>query len=66
MEPCRVCHFQPVPDDVAVQGSDGLIVCLACYGDLTETRIVMPKELRRDLEALLAELPVGPSPYGGR
>ncbi len=59
MQTCRVCHFEPVPDDVAVRGSDGFVVCLACYGTLTETRLIMPKELRRDVEAVLAELPAG-------
>ncbi len=66
MEPCRVCHFEPALDDIAVHGTDGLVVCLACYGDLTETRTVMPKELRRDLEVLLAEIPVNSSPHSER
>ncbi len=57
MQTCRVCHFEVVPDDVAVEGSDGLVVCLACYCHLAETRRVMPKELRRDVEACLAEMP---------
>ncbi len=57
MRTCRVCHFEAVLDDVAVEGSDGLVVCLACYGHLTETRRTMPKDLRRDIQACLAELP---------
>ncbi len=64
MQPCRVCHFEPVPDDVAVQGTDGFVVCLACYGDLTETRLLLPKELRRELEAILADLPLGSGTHG--
>ncbi len=64
MQTCRVCHFEPVPDDVAVQGTDGFVVCLACYGGLTETRLPMPKDLRRDLEALLTERSIGTGAQG--
>jgi hypothetical protein len=58
MNRCQVCHFETVPDDIAVEAPNGLVVCLVCYGHLTETRLPMPKELRREVEACLQELVV--------
>jgi hypothetical protein len=56
MHRCAVCHFETNPDDIAVEGAGGLLVCLVCYGHLTETRIAVPKGLRRELETCLRDL----------
>lgn len=56
MNRCCICHFVPQVDDIAVEAAGGLTVCLACYGNQTETRLQMPKELRRELESCLREL----------
>lgn len=56
MHQCEVCHFETLADDVAIEASNRLVVCLACYGRLTDTRLAMPKGLRREIEDCLREL----------
>ncbi len=55
---CIICRFDVPQDDVALrpQGTDGRCVCLSCYGCETETWAAMPKPLRRELIAIMAEL----------
>ena len=50
---CVICHFETELDDV-VAHSSGRCVCLRCYGRETGTERQMPKQLRRELSALLA------------
>jgi recombinational DNA repair protein (RecF pathway) len=53
---CTLCHFDAPLDDAAVLRADGSCICLRCYGRETETGKRMPKALRRQLIAVLAEL----------
>ena len=56
MHLCTLCHFEAPLDDAAVLRADGSCICLRCYGRETETSLRMPKLLRRQLIAALAEL----------
>jgi hypothetical protein len=56
MHRCNVCHFETVMDDVAVESSGGLVVCLVCYGNLTGTRLALSKQMRRGLDACLSDI----------
>ena len=52
---CQLCRFETHLDDVALRrGEDGCI-CLGCYGRETGTARRMPKALRRELIAVLAD-----------
>ena len=53
---CMLCQFEAPLDDAAVLRADGCCICLRCYGRETETSLRMPKLLRRQLIAALAEL----------
>ena len=54
---CIICRFETELDDVAVTGgSAARCVCLRCYGRETGTARPMPKALRRELIATLAEV----------
>jgi len=50
---CVICHFETELDDVVAQSS-GKCVCLRCYVRETGAERPMPKELRRELAALLS------------
>jgi hypothetical protein len=56
MQTCIICHFTTEQDDVVVGTGAGRCVCLRCYGRETATARPMPKALRRDVIAALAEL----------
>ncbi len=54
---CIICRFETELDDVAVMGGSAeRCVCLRCYGRETATARPMPKALRRELIATLAEV----------
>jgi hypothetical protein len=51
---CQLCRFETPLDDVALRrGEDGCI-CLACYGRATNSALLMPKTLRRQISRALA------------
>ena len=56
MEQCRVCHFEMLLDDVAVESRTGRAVCLRCYARLTETERRLPRKLSLELEACASGL----------
>jgi hypothetical protein len=60
MYTCSICHFDGYAlDDVAVPHRDGrTCICLGCHGRLTGSALRMPKDLRRQVMALLATLDV--------
>jgi hypothetical protein len=55
MTTCTICRFETELDDVAVPMS-GSCICLRCFGRETGSARPMPKALRRELIAALAEL----------
>lgn len=61
---CKVFHFEAVLDDVAVESSGGMVVCLGCYSRLALSPLPVPRNLRLQIEECL-NLPVG-SPGDGR
>ena len=56
METCRVCQFEMVLDDTAIESITGKPVCLRCYARLTNTERPMPRLLREQLAACVAEI----------
>ncbi len=52
---CAICHFETPLDDVELLAVDGRCVCLRCYCRETESTVAMPKPLRKELIAVLAE-----------
>ncbi len=56
MTTCIICRFGTELDDVAVAGAGGRCVCLRCYARETETARPMPKSLRREVTAALADV----------
>ena len=56
METCRICHFETVLDDTAMESESGRPVCLRCYGRLTGTQLAMPRKLREQIEACIGSL----------
>jgi len=50
---CKVCHFDVVLDDVAVESPGGLFVCIGCYARLTERVLSIPRKLRIQIEQCL-------------
>ena len=56
MDRCRVCHFEMLLDDVAVESTTGRAVCIRCYARLTETEHRLPRKLSLELEACAAGL----------
>ena len=52
---CSICRFATELDDVVARTAKGCI-CLRCFGRETDSALVMPKPLRRQLIAALAEL----------
>jgi hypothetical protein len=55
MSTCAICHFETNPDDVVVKNGRGLCVCLRCFNRETGNELRMPKLLRRQVIAALAE-----------
>jgi hypothetical protein len=55
MTTCTICRFATELDDVAV-ATPGGGVCLRCFGRETGSARPMPKALRRQLIAALADL----------
>lgn len=63
---CRICRFDTELDDVVLRRDAGWCVCLRCYGRETGSARAMPKPLRQQLIALMAEpvaAPTAPSPF---
>ena len=56
---CAICSFPTYLDDVVVRLKDCRCVCLRCFARETGGTLRMPAELRRDLEASLAEHHIG-------
>ena len=56
MDTCRICHFEMPLDDTAIESATARPVCLRCYGRLTGTDLAMPRKLRLELEACVADL----------
>lgn len=52
---CSICRFETELDDVVTRTAKGCI-CLRCFGRETGSAVVMPKPLRREVIAALAEL----------
>ncbi|MHB8574004.1 MAG: hypothetical protein ACYDCQ_01610 [Dehalococcoidia bacterium] len=50
---CVICRFEAVIDDVVLATASGQCVCLRCYCRETGSTRTMPKDLRRDLVAVL-------------
>jgi hypothetical protein len=59
MATCTICRFETELDDVVVGGHTGWCVCLRCFTRETGNVRPMPKGLRRELIAALAEIEVG-------
>jgi hypothetical protein len=55
---CILCHFEEPLDDAVLTWPDGACLCLRCFGRETNSSRRMPKKLRRELIATLAELEV--------
>ena len=55
---CTICHFETELDDVAVASGTGRCICLRCYARETGTARPMPKALRREVWAALAQADV--------
>ena len=56
---CIICHFDVELDDVIVMPIGGRCICVACYRRETESELPMPKALRREISAALAEIAGG-------
>jgi hypothetical protein len=52
---CSICHFATELDDVEVRLGAGQCICLRCYARESGTQRPMPKALRQELIAALAE-----------
>jgi hypothetical protein len=59
MATCTICRFETELDDVVVGGRTGWCVCLRCFARETDNGRPMPKGLRRELSAALAQIEVG-------
>lgn len=55
MKPCMICRFETELDDQVISGQHGCI-CLRCYDRETGNLAPMPKSLRRELVATLANV----------
>ena len=60
---CRICRFGAELDDIVLRGETGWCICLRCYGRETDSARAMPKPLRQQLIALLAEHAAAPSQF---
>ncbi len=54
MRRCLVCHYETDMDDVVVANGRGSCICVRCYARETGHTLVMPRALRRDVEAAMA------------
>lgn len=52
---CILCHFETELDDTISRTAGGRCVCVRCYGRETGSAKPMPKGLRRELSAALAD-----------
>ncbi len=52
---CSICHFATELDDVVARMAGDRCICLRCFDRETDQRKPMPKALRRQLSAALAE-----------
>ncbi len=59
MATCTICRFETELDDVVLGGRTGRCVCLRCFARETESERPMPKALRREIVAALADVEVG-------
>ena len=50
---CTICRLDMELDDVVLRRPNGLGICLRCYARETESARPMPKELQRELIAVL-------------
>ena len=50
---CAICHFATELDDVVALTTPGHCICLRCFHRETESTLPMPKELRRQVIAVL-------------
>lgn len=55
MTTCIICHFETELDDVVVSSTTGRCICLRCFARETGTERPMPKTLRREVSAMLAD-----------
>ena len=55
MSLCIICHFETELDDVVAGQAAGGCSCLRCFERETGSARPLPKALRRQLVALLAE-----------
>jgi len=58
MRTCTICHFDTEFDDVVIALTSNRCVCLRCYGRETGSARQMPKRLRREISAALADVGV--------
>jgi hypothetical protein len=56
MRTCIVCRFDTEFDDIVTEGSDGRCICLRCFVRETGSHRPMPKTLRHELIAALAQI----------
>lgn len=56
---CVICRYAIELDDVVLAGGVRGCICLRCFARETGTERPMPKPLRRDLEAVLADAVAG-------
>jgi hypothetical protein len=53
MYTCSLCHFEMELDDAVLPRPNGMCICLRCYAQTVGKELQMPKELRREVTALL-------------
>ncbi len=53
---CTICRWDVELDDVEIRGVHGGCICVRCYGRLVENERRMPKQLRREIIELMAEV----------
>jgi hypothetical protein len=58
MRICSICHFETELDDVEVRQGPTQCICLRCFARETGSDRPMPKGLRRQVVAALAEIGV--------
>jgi hypothetical protein len=51
---CRICRFETELDDVVLRHGTDECICLRCYDRETGGARLMPKALRREIDAVLA------------
>ena len=52
---CTICHFATELDDVVARMAGDRCICLRCFDRATDQSKPMPKALRRQLMAAMAE-----------